>query len=47
MEVDGFDLELNDYCEYCGYFYPQAEQTECTMICDKSKRYLNVIHCKK
>lgn len=46
MEVDGFDLELNDYCEYCGCFYPQVEQTECTMICDKSKRYLNVIHCK-
>ena len=46
MKVEGFDLELNDYCEYCGYFYPQVEQVECRVLGDTSERYLNIIRCK-
>ena len=46
MKIDGFELELNDYCKYCGYFYLQVEQTDCRIIGDTSERYLNVIRCK-
>lgn len=46
MKVEGFDLELNDYCEYCGYFYPQVEQVEYRVLGDTSERYLNIIRCK-
>ena len=37
--MKGFDLRLEDFCEYCGDFEADIEKTDVTCYCDKTKRY--------
>lgn len=30
MSVDGFNLMLQDFCDYCQCFEPEVEQIDCT-----------------
>ena len=43
--MKGFDLRLEDFCEYCGDFEADIEKTDVTCYCDKTKRYRIDITC--
>ena len=44
MEVKGFNLELQEFCDYCGYFEPEVEKIECSMVGNRTE-YMNSIRC--
>lgn len=46
MEVDGFNLNLQGYCSYCGDFSPELSQMDITNFRDKRKRLQNDISCR-
>lgn len=44
--TEGFSLELQDYCAYCGEFEPDVEKVEVSLICEKSCSYMTTIKCQ-
>ena len=44
MNIEGFNLMLQDFCDYCQYFKPEVEQIDCTSFGDAPK-YINNIRC--
>ncbi len=45
MEIPGFTLLLQDFCEYCPDFIPEVEQNEHCRI-GESPKCQNVIRCE-
>jgi hypothetical protein len=45
-EDNGFTLNLEPYCAYCGNFSADVESVEVTSCRDKFPKYLQVITCK-
>ena len=45
MNVDGFELLLQDFCSYCSDFKPEVEKIDVTSF-GEATRYINNIHCK-
>lgn len=43
--AEGFDLELRDYCSYCGDFEPGITKIEIQEFAEESSRYMTVIRC--
>lgn len=44
--VEGFSLELEDYCSHCGDFEPEAEKIEVSSCFgDKACSYATTIKC--
>lgn len=44
MKVEGFNLMLQDFCDFCQYFKPEVEQINCTSFGEATK-YINNIRC--
>lgn len=44
MGVKGFNLELQEFCDYCKYFKPEVEQIDYT-FCGEVPGYINYIRC--
>lgn len=44
--VEGFSLELQDYCSYCGDFEPDIEKVEVVSLGEKSCSYMTMIKCR-
>ena len=44
MSVEGFNLMLEDFCDYCQHFEPEVEQIDCTSL-GKVPKYINNIRC--
>ena len=44
MNIDGFDLLLQDFCSYCPDFEPEVEKINCSSF-DEPNRYVNNIRC--
>lgn len=44
MNIEGFNLMLQDFCDYCEHFKPEVEQIDCTSFGDAPK-YINNIRC--
>ena len=44
MNIEGFNLMLQDFCDYCQHFKPEIEQINCTSFGEASK-YINNIRC--
>lgn len=45
MNIDGFTLELKDFCAYCGDFEPKVEKIDCTSF-GEATRYITNIRCQ-
>ena len=46
MEIKGFNLLLQDFCNYCGYFEPEIDKHQCDAEWGETPRYTNTIRCK-
>lgn len=44
--AEGFSLELEDYCSYCGDFEPDVEKIETSLMGEKACRYMTSIKCR-
>lgn len=44
--TEGFSLELEDYCSYCGYFEPNIDRLDVTSCKDTANKYITVIKCQ-
>lgn len=44
MNIDGFNLLLEDFCSYCPDFVPEVEKINCSSF-DETNRYVNNIRC--
>ena len=44
MNVDGFELLLQDFCSYCPSFEPEVEKIDVTSF-GEATRYINNIRC--
>lgn len=44
--VEGFSLELQEYCSYCGDFEPDVEKVEVTSLGERVCSYMTMIKCK-
>ena len=44
MNIDGFNLLLQDFCDYCQHFEPEVEQIDCTIF-GEAPKYINNIRC--
>ena len=44
MNIDGFNLLLQDFCSYCPDFEPEVEKINCSSF-DEPNRYVNNIRC--
>lgn len=44
MNIDGFNLLLQDFCSYCPDFVPEVEKINCSSF-DEPNRYVNNIRC--
>lgn len=44
--AEGFTLDVQDYCSYCGDFLPELMQMEVTSFGDRSRRAMNSISCE-
>lgn len=44
MNIEGFNLMLQDFCDYCGYFEPEVEKIECSTVGSRIE-YMNNIRC--
>lgn len=44
--VEGFSLELQNYCSYCGDFVPDVEKTDITALGDAAYSYITMIRCQ-
>lgn len=49
MNIDGFNLLLQDFCEYCPDFEPEVEKIDCTSFGEAPRMFTNIRckHCKK
>lgn len=49
MNIDGFNLLLQDFCEYFPDFEPEVEKIDCTSFGEAPKMFNNIRceHCKK
>lgn len=43
--AEGFSLELQDYCSYCGDFEPDIEKLEVTSLGEKARSCMTTIKC--
>ncbi len=43
--AEGFNLELDDYCSFCGYFEPDIENVDITTFGDRAHSYTTTIKC--
>lgn len=41
--LEGFSLELQDYCSYCGDFEPDVEKVETTSLGERACSYITTI----
>lgn len=44
MNIEGFNLILQDFCDYCQHFKPEIEQINCTSF-GEAPKYINNIRC--
>lgn len=44
MAVKGFNLELQEFCDFCKYFKPEVEQIDYT-FCGEAPGCINYIRC--
>lgn len=44
MNIDGFNLLLQDFCSYCPDFEPEVEQIDYSPLCEPN-RCVNNIQC--
>lgn len=44
MNIDGFNLLLQDFCSFCPDFVPEVEKIYCSFF-DEQNRYVNNIRC--
>lgn len=44
--VKGFNLELQDYCSYCGDFEAHVDKIDIGTISDNVSGYMTTIGCK-
>lgn len=44
MNIDGFNVLLQDFCAYCPDFEPEVEKINCSSF-DEPNRYVNNIRC--
>ncbi|MDT4377282.1 hypothetical protein RO787_28635 [Blautia coccoides] len=44
--VQGFSLELEDYCSQCGDFEPNVEKVEVTSLGERANSYITTISCE-
>ncbi len=44
--VEGFKLELQDFCSYCGDFEPHVDKAEISTMSDGISKYVTTIGCK-
>ena len=44
--VEGFSLELEDYCSHCGDFKPDVEKIEIPGLCENACSYITTIKCE-
>lgn len=44
MNIDGFNVLLQDFCAYCTDFEPEVEKINCTSF-GEATRYMNNIRC--
>lgn len=44
--ADGFSLELQEYCSYCGDFEPNVEKVEITSCGENASAYMTTISCE-
>lgn len=42
--AEGFSLELQEYCSYCGDFEPETSVIECSTVCER--HFITSIICK-
>lgn len=42
--AEGFSLELQEHCSYCGDFEPEVRVIECSTVCER--RFITNIKCK-
>lgn len=46
MNIEGFNLMLQDFCGYCGCFEPEIERHRCDTEWGETPKYTNTIRCK-
>ena len=46
MNIDGFNLMLQGFCDYCGYFEPEIERHQMDTEWGETPKYINNIRCK-
>lgn len=44
--VEGFSLEIEEYCSYCGDFEPDVDKAEVTSLGERASSYMTTISCK-
>ena len=44
MSIEGYNLMLQDFCDYCQYFNPEVERIDCTSF-GEAKKFINNIRC--
>ena len=44
MNIDGFNLLLQDFCSFCPELVPEVEKIYCSFF-DEQNRYVNNIRC--
>lgn len=45
MDIPGYKLLLQDFCQYCPDFEPKVESICCTRFGDSAARFCHNIHC--
>lgn len=46
VKAEGFNLELQDYCSYCGNFEPCVDKVEVGTLSDGVSEYMTTIGCE-
>lgn len=46
MDVSGFELSLEDFCDYCPDFEVEVDSCDCTGIGHKKPKAVHFISCK-
>ena len=44
--AEGFKMELEEYCSFCGDFVPKVDKTDISRAGDRVGRYLTTIRCE-
>lgn len=45
MKVNGFNLMLQDFCDYCQHFEPEVEKIDCSAVFGGAPMCINNIRC--